>query len=151
MLKDGSCNRSVYPKLYFLFCFVFLFFLGPHLRHMEVPRVRGWIGAVAAGLHHSHSNVGSEQHLWPTPQLTARLNPWPTEWGQGLNLHPHGYLLGLLPAELQWELWIWYFCEGRPALLPNLSQCGFVSYFFILKVRLCIFGRHMTEVTLCPV
>ena len=26
MLKDGSCNRSVYRKLYFLFGFVFCFF-----------------------------------------------------------------------------------------------------------------------------
>ena len=26
MLKDGSCNRSLYPKLYFLFGFVFCFF-----------------------------------------------------------------------------------------------------------------------------
>ena len=37
------------------------------------------IGAVAAGLHHSHSNAGSEPPLQPTPQLTATphrsLNP----------------------------------------------------------------------------
>ena len=37
----------------------------------------GQIGAVAAGLHHSHSNAGSKPSLWPTPQLTQRwiLNP----------------------------------------------------------------------------
>ena len=39
----------------------------------------GLIGTVAAGLCHSHSNAGSEPHLQPTPQLTARqhqiLNP----------------------------------------------------------------------------
>ena len=34
---------------------------------------RGLIGAVAAG--HSHSNAGSEQTLWPTPQLTAAPDP----------------------------------------------------------------------------
>ena len=51
------------------------------------PRDR--TGAIAAGLHHSHSNVGSEPSLRPTPQLTA--TPDPTEHGQGLNLHPHGY------------------------------------------------------------
>ena len=33
------------------------------------------IGAVATGLHHSHSNVGSEPHLQPTPQLTATPDP----------------------------------------------------------------------------
>ena len=34
-------------------------------------QARGPIGAVAAGLHHSHSNSGSELRLQPTPQLTA--------------------------------------------------------------------------------
>ena len=36
---------------------------------MEVPRLGVPIGATAAGLHHSHSNMGSEPHLQPTPQL----------------------------------------------------------------------------------
>ena len=40
---------------------------------------RGPIGAVAAGLHHSHSNAISEPHLRPTPQLKAMLDPQPTE------------------------------------------------------------------------
>ena len=31
----------------------------------------GQIRAVATGLHHSHSNAGSEPHLRPTPQLMA--------------------------------------------------------------------------------
>ena len=38
----------------------------------------GPIGAVAAGLRHSHSNARSEPSLGPTPQLTAMgriLNP----------------------------------------------------------------------------
>ena len=30
-------------------------------------QARGRIGAVATGLHHSHSNAGSEPHLRPTP------------------------------------------------------------------------------------
>ena len=38
-------------------------------------QARGLIGAVAARLHHSHSNVGSELHLRPTPQLTAMQDP----------------------------------------------------------------------------
>ena len=58
-----------------LFFFVFLPFLGPLLRHMEVPRLRGPIGAIAAGLYQSHSNVGSEPHPQPTPQLTATPDP----------------------------------------------------------------------------
>ena len=34
-------------------------------------QARGPIGAVAAGLHHGHSNKGSEPQLQPIPQLTA--------------------------------------------------------------------------------
>ena len=36
---------------------------------------RGWIGAAAAGLCHSHSNTKSEPHLPSTPQLSATLDP----------------------------------------------------------------------------
>ena len=32
-------------------------------------QARGRIGAVATGLHQSHSNVGSEPRLQPTPKL----------------------------------------------------------------------------------
>ena len=53
-------------------------------------QARGLIGAVATGLCQSHSNVGSEMHLRPTPQLTATLDPQPTEQGQGSNPKPHG-------------------------------------------------------------
>ena len=38
-------------------------------------QARGQIGTSAAGLHHSHSNAGSELRLRPTPQLTATLDP----------------------------------------------------------------------------
>ena len=38
-------------------------------------QARGPIGAVAAGLHYSYSNVRSKPHLWPTPQLMATLYP----------------------------------------------------------------------------
>ena len=37
-------------------------------------QARGPIGAVAAGLHQSHSNAGSKPSLQPTPQLTATLD-----------------------------------------------------------------------------
>ena len=38
-------------------------------------QARGPIGAVAASLHQSHSNSGSEPSLQPTPQLTAMPDP----------------------------------------------------------------------------
>ena len=54
------------------------------------PKLRGPIGAIAAGLYQSHTNAGSEPHLQPTPQLTAMLDPYPTERGQRLNPHQIG-------------------------------------------------------------
>ena len=53
-------------------------------------QARGGIGATAAGLHHNHSNAGSEPCLRPTPQLTATPDPEPTERGQGSHPHPYG-------------------------------------------------------------
>ena len=58
-----------------LFFFLSFVLLGPHPRHMEVPRLEGPIGATTASLHHSHSNVRSEQSLRPTPRLTATSDP----------------------------------------------------------------------------
>ena len=42
-------------------------------------QARGLIRAVAAAIHHSHSNTGSKPHLRPTPQLMATPDPQPTE------------------------------------------------------------------------
>ena len=81
---------------------------GPHLRNCILiffffwlfrvtlvaygsSQTRGLIRAIAAGLYYSHSNTRSEPRLWSTPQLMAMPVPWPTEQGQGWNLHPHGY------------------------------------------------------------
>ena len=38
-------------------------------------QARDRIGAVVAGSHRSHSNVGSKPHLLPIPQLTATQHP----------------------------------------------------------------------------
>ena len=40
-----------------------------------VSQARGQIGALAASLHHSHSNAGSEWCLQPIPQLEAMPDP----------------------------------------------------------------------------
>ena len=59
---------------FFVCLFVCLFW---HIRARAYgsSQARGWIGAVATGLHHSHSNAESESCLWPTPQLNATLDP----------------------------------------------------------------------------
>ena len=61
--------------LLFIHLFVFLPFLELHPWHYGGSQARGPIGAVAASLHQSHSNSGSEPHLQPTPQLMATLDP----------------------------------------------------------------------------
>ena len=49
----------------------FVFFFRIALMAYGGSQARGHIGAVAAGLCHSHSNAGSKLHLQPTPPLTA--------------------------------------------------------------------------------
>ena len=49
----------------------------------------GQIEAIATGLCHSMSNVGSKPTLQPTPQLTATPDSQYIEQGQGLKLQPH--------------------------------------------------------------
>ena len=70
-----------------------LFFFSAAFAAYGSVQARGRIESVAAGLHHSHShsNAGSEPRLLPIPQLTATLEPEPTEQGRGWNLNPHGY------------------------------------------------------------
>ena len=72
----------------FFFFSVFLPFLGLLPQHMEVPRLE--IRAVVTGLRQSHSNMGSQLCLRPTPQLMATPDPQPAEQGQGSNPQPHG-------------------------------------------------------------
>ena len=69
------CQKSCLQSNYIIWICVLNFFFcfsGLHLRPMKVPRLRGPIGATAAGLCHSQSNSGSKQHLWATPQLTQQ-------------------------------------------------------------------------------
>ena len=66
-----------FGQLYFFFFFFLLFRAA--LEAYGGSQARGRIGAVAAGLHHSHSHAGSEPPLQPTPQFMAMLDPQPTE------------------------------------------------------------------------
>ena len=57
------------------FKLLFIYFVFLSIRAVNVAyggsQARDLIGAVVTGLRQSHSNVGSEPHLQPTPQLTA--------------------------------------------------------------------------------
>ena len=58
----------------FLFIFMYLFFRDAPMVY-EGSQARGPIRAVAASLHHSHSNAGSKPHLQCTPRLTETPDP----------------------------------------------------------------------------
>ena len=90
--------------IFFLLFFLFSFFFQGCTTAYGGSQARGQIKTVAASLHHSHSKAGSELCLRPTPHLMATPDPQPTERGQGLNPQPHGYYVGLLTTESQWEL-----------------------------------------------
>ena len=53
----------------------FFFFLRAVPMAYGGSQARGQIRALATGLHHSHSNTGSEPHLQLTPQPVAMLDP----------------------------------------------------------------------------
>ena len=63
-------------SFFFFFCLfcLFAFFRAAPVAYGD-SQARGLIGAVAAGLHHSHSNTRSEPHLQPTPLLKATPDP----------------------------------------------------------------------------
>ena len=85
----GVSHDTVTGEPYYFFFFFLLFGATPAAYGNS--QARGRIGAAASGLHHSHSNAESEQHLQLMPQLTAMLDLRPTERGLGSNPHPHGY------------------------------------------------------------
>ena len=82
-----ECDSTI--PFRFPFSSFFFFFFFPTAS--GTSQARGWIGATATGLHHSHSNAGSKLCLQPTPQLMAMPDPGPTKRGQGSKLHPHRY------------------------------------------------------------
>ena len=84
---------------FYLFIYLFILLSRAALGAYGSSQDRGWIGAAAVCLRHSHSNSGSKLYLPPTPQLRARLDPSPIERGQGWNLHPRGSYLGSLTTE----------------------------------------------------
>ena len=71
-------NFYFYFSNIYLFIYLFLLFRASSVAYGS-SQARGLIAAIAAGLHHSHSNIRSEPSLWPT-QLKAMPNP--THWAK---------------------------------------------------------------------
>ena len=80
-------NNSFFQEFYFYF----ICFLGPHAQHMEVPRLGVELELQLPATATATANAGPEPCLRPTPQFMATPDHQPTERGQGLNMHPHGY------------------------------------------------------------
>ena len=79
--SESVCNFQAESEIFkdfwlrqvFIYLFIFFFFLGQHLWHMEVPGVEQKLQLPA--YHHSHSNAGSQTQLQTTLQLVAMWDP----------------------------------------------------------------------------
>ena len=80
-ILNPLCTAGILHIIFLFFC-LFRASLGAY----GSSQARSRIGDTAAGLHYSHSNLGSEPRLWTTPLPTST-----PEQGQGLNPNLHGY------------------------------------------------------------
>ena len=75
-LPLNTCHWGRRQAVRFSFDLFFVVFLSKAIpTAYGSSQARGRIGATDAGLHHSHSNIRSEPHLRPTPQLAATPDP----------------------------------------------------------------------------
>uniref|UniRef100_A0A8D1F786 Transthyretin n=1 Tax=Sus scrofa TaxID=9823 RepID=A0A8D1F786_PIG len=77
-ILQSEIHNILRGKLLFLFIYLFFCLFAFSRADPEAyggSQAKSGIRAVAAGLRHSHSNVGSEPLLQPTPQLTAMPDP----------------------------------------------------------------------------
>ena len=66
--SPDNIKMSFWNRVVYVICLcVCVFFRAPSMAYRN-SQARGWIGAAAATLHHSHSIVGSERNLQSTPQ-----------------------------------------------------------------------------------
>ena len=73
ILQWWCCHHIMDNFILFIYLFQGLFRAAPEA--YRGSQARGPIRAVTADLHHSHSNMGSQLCLQPTPQLTAMPDP----------------------------------------------------------------------------
>ena len=141
--------KKYFSKLHFsIFCLFlcFLLFRAAHSAYGS-PQARGQLRAVAGSLHHSHSNVGSELCLWPTPQLRQCqiLNPlseardrthvlMDTSW---VTTEPWWELCISAIDTKKNSLWFWCWVEIREAWYQMFTVCTYYSeeYFTISCVH----------------
>ena len=76
-LYFSSKEFNLHEDDFFLRYFILFFFCLFRDASMAYggSQARGWIVAIASGLHHSHGNTRSKLHLRPTPQQCWIFNP----------------------------------------------------------------------------
>ena len=136
-------------------CFLCLVFWG--LQPASGSLARGRIGDVAAGLHHSHSNSGSEPCLWPTPQLMA--TPL-TFWAKPhVKPHPHGSETGSLPlshnrnAYLIYIFIFFFLTKGKALTMLNYTiemVNAHQSHWDIFQSGFSLLTNHPCQLCIIP-
>ena len=111
LTSDWHTSKESMDRFRVLFC-VCLFRAEP-VAYVS-SQARGWIGATAAGLHHSYSNRRSKPCLWPTPEFMTATPDHLTHWARvGIKPTSSWILHKFVTTEPQQELpasgslWIW--------------------------------------------
>ena len=128
---------NIFPKNYTLFFFtlslsvslsLFFRFRAAPVAHGS-SQARGRIGAVAASLHHSHSNAGSKLCLRPAPTAhgnTGSLTHWVRP---GIKPSSSCILVGFVSAEPWRELLTWeLYALGAAKNQPNKKTLEILLY-----------------------
>ena len=81
-LFEMDFKMKLYSNLHiFTFYFILFYFFLVFFFSRAAPaayggsQARGQIGAIAIGLRQNNSNMESKPCLWPTPQVTAMMDP----------------------------------------------------------------------------
>ena len=113
-------------------------------------QARGRFGVVVAGLWHSHSNVRSELHLWPIPQLMGNARTL-THWARlGIKPASSWMLVRFVSTESWWELPFFFSPQQRVVFILLLLKWMCVCMFMkstILIPHFPVFHRHIYMVT----
>ena len=135
-------NFIIFLFIYLFVClFIYLFFRAAPMAYGG-SQARGWLRAAAANLYHSHSNMGSELHLWHIPQLTAMPDPL-IHWARsGIQPTYSWILVRFVTTDSQWELLTFLF-----KLRYNWP---ITLYYFQIKIwfYICIYYEMITTISL---
>ena len=132
-LNGTDWNRSLFQKGFKFLSFFFVFSRAVPVAYGG-SQARGLIGAVAAGLCHSH--VRSELRLWPTPQLMATSNP--LTYGARIEPATSWFLVGFVSTEPQWELLSWKhfkFIMSKPSIMTPRKTTSLLFHILVKDTK----------------